>query len=155
MLNPAPEHVVYDLGCGMGRFICLMARRKVRKCVGVELQPQLCDIAQTNARLLRGRQAPVHIVCADAATADLSHGTIYYMYNPFGADTLREVLNNLRRSLAANPRKATIVYYNAVHEWLFSAEAWLEKFCEFKTFSGMNVTFWRTRIEEPKCSAPR
>jgi SAM-dependent methyltransferase len=147
MLNPGPDDVVYDLGCGMGRFICLMAQRKVRRCVGVELQPPLCDIAQRNARRLRGRQAPVEIVCADAATADISQGSIYYMYNPFGADTLRDVLDNLRCSLSANPRKATLVYYNAIHEWLFSAEPWLEKYREFKTFSQMPVTFWRTLFE--------
>ena len=147
ILNPGPDDVVYDLGCGMGRFICLMAQRKVRRCVGVELQPQLCDIAQRNARQLRGRQAPVEIVCADAATANISEGTIYYMYNPFGADTLRDVLDNLRRSLSPDPRKVTIAYYNAIHERLFSAEPWLEKYREFKTLSGMPVTFWRTPIE--------
>jgi predicted RNA methylase len=147
MLNPGPDDVVYDLGCGMGRFLCVMARYKVRRCVGVELQPQLCDIARRNARLLRGRQAPMEIVCADAASADVSEGTIYYMYNPFGADTLRDVLGNLHRSLSANPRKVSIVYYNAIHERLLSLERWLEKYGEFKTYSRMSVTFWRSRIE--------
>ena len=40
VLSPAPEDVVFDLGCGLGRFLCLAARRKVRKCVGVELRAQ-------------------------------------------------------------------------------------------------------------------
>jgi SAM-dependent methyltransferase len=143
MLKAGPEDVIYDVGCGMGRFLCVMAREKVRRCVGVELQPQLCEIARRNARRLRGRKAPVDIVCADAATAQLSEGTIYYMYNPFGPETLREVLANLRRSLSAQPRKVTIVYYNALHESLFRAEPWLHKYDEFKTHSGMTVSFWR------------
>jgi len=144
MLHAGADDVIYDLGCGMGRFLCLMARRNVRRCVGVELDPELCEIAQTNARHLRGRKAPIGIVCADAATADLSEGTIYYMYNPFGADTLREVVANLRRSWADHPRSLQIVYYNALHECLLASEPWLEKYREFKTLSGMLVSFWRS-----------
>jgi SAM-dependent methyltransferase len=143
ILQPGAEDVVFDVGCGMGRFLCVMARRKLRKCVGVELQPQLCEAARKNAAHLRGRKAPIEIVCADAATADLSDGTIYYMYNPFGADTMADVLANIRGTLSRNPRKITIVYYNARHEKLFERCEWLEKYQVFKIKSGMPVSFWR------------
>jgi SAM-dependent methyltransferase len=144
-LKPCPEDVIFDLGCGMGRFLCLMARRKVRKCVGVELLPHLCEAARKNAAQLRGRQAPIEIRCADAATADPSGGTIYYLFNPFGSATMGEVLANIRGTLTSNPRNITIVYYNAIHEGLFQASGWLEKYHAFRVQSGMAVTFWRNR----------
>jgi SAM-dependent methyltransferase len=145
ILNAGPEDVVFDLGCGMGRFLCVMARRKVRKCVGVELRSRLCEAAQENAGRLRGRQAPIEIMCADAATADLSGGTIYYMYNPFGLATMGDVLANIRATLSRNPRNITIVYYNSIYEELFQSSGWLEKYHAFRVQSGMPVTFWRSR----------
>jgi predicted RNA methylase len=145
VMNPGPEDVVFDLGCGMGRFVCLMARRKVRKCVGVELDPQLCKVAQENAQRLRGRKAPIQIVCADAASADLSSGTMYYMYNPFGRATMHDVLRSICFSLSRNPRNITIAYYNSILTELFQETGWLEKFHEFRIQSGMPVTFWRNR----------
>jgi hypothetical protein len=129
----------------MGRFICLMARRKVRRCIGVELAPQLCKAAQENAGRLRGRQSPIQIVCADAATVDLSGGTIYYMYNPFGRATMQDVLQSIRGTLSQNPRNITIAYYNSIAEDLLQASGWLEKYHEFRVQSGMPVTFWRSR----------
>src|SRR5215472_13249531 len=69
ILQPTTEDVVFDIGCGMGRVLCVMAQRNVRKCVGIELQPQLCEIARKNAAQLRGRKAPIEIVCTDAITA--------------------------------------------------------------------------------------
>jgi hypothetical protein len=129
----------------MGRFICLMARKKVRKCVGVELSPGLCKVAQENARWLRGRKALIEIVCADAASADLSSGTMYYMYNPFGRATMKDVLRSICVSLSRNPRNITIAYYNSILTDVFKESGWLEKFHEFRVQSGMPVTFWRNR----------
>ena len=143
VMDPGPEDVVFDLGCGMGRFICLMARRKVRKCIGVELDPQLCKVAQENARRMRGRRAPIQIVCADAASADLSSGTMYYMYNPFGRATMADALRSICVSLSRNPRNITIAYYNSILTDLFQETGWLERFHEFRVQSGMPVTFWR------------
>jgi SAM-dependent methyltransferase len=143
LLKPGPEDVIFDLGCGMGRFLCVAARVKVRKCVGVELLPQLCEIARSNAAQLRGRKAPIEILCGDAAGADLSGGTIYYMYNPFGPATMSDVLASLRGTLSRAPRKIAIVYYNSNHEELFQNSGWLEKYDEFRVQSGMRVTFWR------------
>ena len=145
ILRAGPEDVIFDLGCGMGRFVCVMARTKVRKCVGVELYPRLCEAAQGNAGRLRGRRAPIEILCSDAAAADLSGGTIYYMYNPFGPATMGDVLANIRATLSGNPRNIAIVYYNSIHEQLFQASGWLEKYHAFRVQSGMPVTFWRNR----------
>ena len=88
VVKPGPQDVFCDIGSGMGRILCVVAREPVRKCVGVELLESLCQIARRNAISLRGRKAPIQIVCGDATTVDLSEGTIYFMFNPFGGETL-------------------------------------------------------------------
>jgi SAM-dependent methyltransferase len=138
------QDVFYDIGCGMGRILCVVARRRIRKCVGIELLEPLCQKARRNALRLRGRKAPIEIICADAATADLSEGTVYYLFNPFGKDTLRDFLANLETSISRDPRKVTLVYYNSVHESILKASGWLNKSDEFSTLSGLRVTFWKS-----------
>jgi precorrin-6B methylase 2 len=89
--------VFYDIGSGMGRIVCAAARKRLRKCTGVEMSEPLCQIARCNAMKLRGRKAPIEIVCGDAPTADLGEGTIYFMFDPFGADTIRDTLENIMK----------------------------------------------------------
>jgi len=129
----------------MGRVLSVLVLRNIRKCVGIELFEDLDEIARSNALRSRGRKAPIEIICADAAMTDLSEGTIYFMCNPFGIETLRDVLGNIRKSISQGPRRIKIVYYNSVHEALFQSCEWLEKFDSFDTFTRRRVTFWRNR----------
>jgi SAM-dependent methyltransferase len=142
-LKLSREDVFYDIGCGMGRMLCVVARQQIRKCVGIELLEPLCETARHNSLRLRGRKTPIEILCADAATADLSDGTVYYLFNPFGKDTLRDFLANLETSIARNPRKLRLVYYNSAYESILEASGWLQKFDEFNTRGGLRVTFWK------------
>ena len=143
VLDPSPADVFFDIGSGKGRMLCLAARRNIARCIGIELHEQYCAIARSNAKLLRGRRAPVEIRCADATSADLGGGTIYYLYNPFGEKTMAQTIANLRSSVEAAPRSIRVVYYNPVHEKLFSESGWLEKYREFRTGYGLAVTFWK------------
>ena len=145
VLKPGPQDVFCDIGCGMGRIVCVAARKRVRKSIGVELLEPLCEIAQRNAASLRGRKAPIEIVCGDAATADLSEATVYFMFNPFGPESLRDTLENIRGSLSQRPRAIKIAYYNSQYLSVFEALRWLGKVQEFQTLRGHRVTFWENR----------
>lgn len=145
ILNPSPEDVFYDLGSGKGRMLCVMARKRLRKCVGIELFEPLCQMARRNALRLRGRKSPIEILCEDAAKANLSDGTIYFMFNPFGIDTMRDVLDHIEKSLSENPRHVSIVYHNAFHETALTERSWLEKCRSFKSLQGAAVSIWRNR----------
>lgn len=120
-----------------------MAQKNVRKCVGIELIESLCLVAKNNAVRLRKRKAEIGFICDDATKVDLSDGTIFYLFNPFGAETMKEVLVNIYYTLVKNPREIRIVYYNAVHEEILQSFEWLDKYYEFITFSGLSVSFWR------------
>jgi SAM-dependent methyltransferase len=143
-----PEDVFYDIGCGMGRILCVVAQKPVRKCVGVELLEPLCQIARQNATRLRGKKAHIQIVRGDATTVDLSAGTIYFMFNPFGPETLRDTLENIRCSLSQQPRAIRIVYYHSKYQFVFEGLAWLVKAHEFDRFGGHPLTIWENRRSE-------
>ena len=145
VLDPGPEDVFYDIGCGMGRVLCVAAQRPLRQCVGIELMETLCQAAQRNAASLRGRKAPIRLRCEDAARADLADGTIYFMFNPFGPETLRDTLERIRGSLQRNPRAVKIVYYSAKHRSVVERMEWLNKVRHFESFGGHPVTIWENR----------
>jgi len=138
-LKAGPEDVFWDIGCGMGRMVCVMARGTASQCIGIELFPSLCDIAVRNAKRLRGRKACIGIVCGDAATADLSRGTIYFMFNPFGTATMKQVLARIEASRFGCDRPIAIVYYNSVHADLVDRLSWLKRIDSFSTFTGRSV----------------
>jgi SAM-dependent methyltransferase len=144
-LRLSPEDVFFDIGCGKGRVICLAARERLQGVIGIELSETLCAVARQNAERVRGRKTPVEVRCGDAATADITGGTVFFLYNPFGAETLREVLANIRRS-AAHARKVTIVYYNSVHSDVFESETWLRPIRELRTLTGKRISFWEVQI---------
>lgn len=142
LLNLIPSDVVYDLGCGMGRMLCLAAQYPVVRCVGIEVMPQLCEIARSNASNLRWRRSAIDIICSDCATADLADGTVYLMFNPFGAATMRAVLANIHSSLRSRPRSVRFVYTNALQESELLACGWLHRVGGFRTAIGNRVSFW-------------
>lgn len=144
-LQPSGSDVIFDLGCGKGRVICEFARRQVKSVVGVELNETHCGIARRNAGRLRGRKSPLEIRCEDAATTDLSQCTILFMANPFGPDTIREVLNNLQASLQKNPRKLTVVYYTPNYREVFQGLNWLHPKWELKTLNGDAILGWENQ----------
>lgn len=112
--RPSTADVVVDLGCGKGRVVCAAAQYAVRQVVGVEIDPQLCAVAEANVARLRRRRAPVRIVRQSAVDFDYSSTTAVVMFNPFGADTLRRVLDRLEQSLVEHPRTLRIAYANPV-----------------------------------------
>jgi len=63
--------------------------------VGIEIEPAYVVCARAAAAALDLRN--VHFVQGDARTADLSTGTVFYLYTPFKGEVLREVLERLRQ----------------------------------------------------------
>ena len=147
LLQPNEEDVFYDIGCGEGRVVCVFGRIRLRLVVGIEVDSSLCDQARKNAEGLRGRRADIQIRCQDAARAELSDGTIYFVYNSFGKATMVEVLDKIHSSLAPSPRRLRIVYYNAVLEELFKECSWLVLIKQIRTFTGRPINVYETATQ--------
>lgn len=88
-----PDDVVVDLGAGLGKVVFLTRLLTGATARGIELQPAL---------VLRAREAAarsgfdVHFEQADARDADLSDGTVFFLYLPFTGPVLVETLSRLR-----------------------------------------------------------
>jgi hypothetical protein len=112
--------VLIDIGSGLGHVALLAAICTSARSVGIELEPAHIDCARRSAQGLNLNN--VTFLQKDARTADLSAGTVFYLYTPFKGTILRAVLDLLRREAAGRqirictfgPCTATI----AAEEWL-------------------------------------
>lgn len=87
--------VVMDLGAGLGHVALLTAICTRAPCIGVELQPAYVASARACAQALHLRHA--RFIEQDVRAADMSMGTVFYLYTPFTGSILRAVLDLLRR----------------------------------------------------------
>jgi hypothetical protein len=84
-----------DLGSGLGH-VCLMTSICTSaSCTGIELEPSYIDYARKGACSLNLKN--VRFIQDDARAANLSDGTVFYLYTPFSGAILRDVLNSLRQ----------------------------------------------------------
>jgi SAM-dependent methyltransferase len=109
-----------DLGSGKGRALLLASRFPFRRIVGVEIAPELSEVATANI----GRFAALWQTCreiesriGDAAEFVYPAGPfVLFLYQPFLAPVLKRCLKNLAQSLMAEPREVWVVYVNPVFE---------------------------------------
>ena len=144
LLKPTRQDIVFDIGCGAGRILCVIARRPVQKCVGIEISTEYAERARQNARQLNGRKAPIEIIVADAAEADYSGGTIYCLFNPFGTKTLEVVLERIHQSVRKHPRCIRVAYFNAAFENVLESCGWLK--CYMHEDSTLTKRWGRTSL---------
>lgn len=104
---------VIDLGCGKGGALLTMAEYPFARVDGVELSPQLAQIAQQNVDRLHIKNSK--LFCCDAASfTELDVYTYFYMYNPFPKVVMSAVISNITCSLQRHARNATLIYKNPV-----------------------------------------
>lgn len=110
-----PGDSFLDLGAGKGRMLFLAARHPLRRAIGVEVSPELADVARANLRRaaahLRCRR--VEVVTADATSYPVPDDiAIVHMFNPFRGAVLHAALRQLLASLDRSPRTVTLIYTN-------------------------------------------
>ncbi len=112
-----------DLGSGKGRTLLMASDYPFRRIVGAEIIPELHDIAQANIERYHSERQQCFALEAwlgDAREFPFpTEPMVVYLFNPFPADVLRSVLENLRSSLVEHPRETYVIYHNLVHEDVF------------------------------------
>ena len=136
------DDVFIELGCGKGRIIFSVAEKRLKKVIGVEARKDLFAIASDNLKNAKRKNTPVEIFNEDAADFDMREGTIFFMYQPFGNNTLAKVIDNIKKSLAADPRKIRIVCCEGPDLNTIEGSEWLA--CENSIEGGM-IKIWRPR----------
>jgi SAM-dependent methyltransferase len=119
-----------DFGSGKGRVLLMAAEFPFRKIVGVELLPELHEIAARNVEQYRGGEHAnrIELWNGDARVFPIPPGPlVVYMNNPFPAPVLGSVLANLSASLQTYPRKLLLAYANALQEKTVLAQGFLRK----------------------------
>ncbi len=113
--------VLVDLGSGLGHVPLLASICTDARSIGIELEPAYVNCAQQSAHALNLNN--VVFLQQDARTADLSDGTVFYLYTPFIGTILRTVLDSLRRE--ASSRKIRVCTFGPCTP-IIAKEQWLE-----------------------------
>lgn len=106
---------ILDIGCGKGNALRTFARHPFRAIAGVDCSPALCQIARRNMERL-GLSARVAVYEGDATSfPHYDRFNVFFLFNPFGRETLRSVLLRIEESCPAGERRR-LIYANPVYE---------------------------------------
>jgi hypothetical protein len=90
--------VLVDLGSGLGHVSLLASICTGVRSIGIEVEAAYVNCARESAEALKLRN--VTFIQQDAREANLSIGTVFYLYTPFRGTILRVVLDLLSREAA-------------------------------------------------------
>eukprot|EP00877_Chromochloris_zofingiensis_P008179 jgi/Chrzof1/3614/Cz13g02120.t1 len=112
LANVTSKDVVYDLGCGDGRIVCRAAEKYGARGVGIELDPELAELAKDLVATQK-LQHKVQIVQGDAAAADVSPATVVALYlSEHGNQALLKAVSSTLR-----PQTRIVSLYFPVLGW--------------------------------------
>jgi hypothetical protein len=122
--HPIHRYTFIDIGAGKGRGLLVASEFHFRKVVGIELNPALAAIARSNvAHWTRTHAqdptapaiAPIEVLEQDALDFDLpATPTLLFLFHPFEAPVLSELLRRIESQLATRPAPALdLLYVNA------------------------------------------
>ena len=120
------SHDVFaDIGAGMGRVVYQAARRyRFKRVIGVELSPDLAELARANVERHRRRLRckDVRIETTDALSWEVPDDlTVAYMFRPFTGAIFEGMVERLIASHDRAPRRLRIVYVKPeAHDWLMA-----------------------------------
>ena len=125
------EFTFVDLGSGKGRTLLMASEFPFRRIVGVELLPELHQIAQKNIAAFASPEqkcTAIESICCDARDFVFPvEPLLLYLFNPLPAAALRTVVDNLRQSLQQTPRPIRVLYHNPLADYLLSGSGFLYK----------------------------
>ncbi len=116
------QDVFIDLGSGLGHVTLLVAASTQARAVGIELEPSYVKCARHCADELNLDNAT--FMAQDVREADLSRGTVFYLFTPFRGTTMRTVLDRLRAE--AEARAIQICTFGPCTP-IVEAESWLQR----------------------------
>ena len=127
-----------DLGAGKGRALLMASMYPFARIVGVEVQPTLEAVARRNIEVFsRPGQLcrRIESLCADAREYDFPlENLVLYLFNPFPAYVLREVLEKLAASARSAPRPIFVLYNAPFEKQEFERTPGFEPCCESPQF---------------------
>ncbi len=121
--HPINKYTFIDFGAGKGRAMLVASELPFRQIIGIELNPTLADIAQTNldhwvashaSDPTAPRLAPIRLLEQDALTFDFPKTPcIAFLFHPFEAPVLKLLLRRIETQFANRPGTLDLLYVNA------------------------------------------
>jgi cyclopropane fatty-acyl-phospholipid synthase-like methyltransferase len=111
-LGVSDRDTFVEFGCGKGRVVHQAARRPFRRVIGVEISPELAEIARAGlaARRHQHRCRDVEIVVADVTEFQVPDDlTIGYFFDPFSNEVFDAVLRGIVDSIDRKPRRVRLI----------------------------------------------
>jgi SAM-dependent methyltransferase len=119
--------VFVDVGCGKGRVLLMALRSAVGVAVGVELNARFLEAARANLQVSHSDADRYYLFHGFVQDFDFDSATVLFLFNPFGAPTMRKMLDRVSASLRRRPRELRIVYVNPVEESVLAERSWLKR----------------------------
>jgi SAM-dependent methyltransferase len=119
------EKTIVDIGSGKGRVLILFAERGVKQCIGIEISSILNKIAYKNTQVWKKKNptsdTEFTFETIDASKYIFPDGVdLLYLFNPFDAFILSQVIDNIKKSYLSKPIEIFIIYMIPIHKELFS-----------------------------------
>jgi hypothetical protein len=89
---------------------------------GIEIAHEILETGKENIEKVKDRFPDTIFDFVYGNVCDYkidSEDTVFYFFNPFGEDTLRKVLNNIKLESIGRTKKYTLVYINPIHAFVF------------------------------------
>lgn len=117
---------IVDFGCGKGGVLISLSKYPFSRITGIEISPELVEIARSNISKLKIEN--IDVQCCDAAGfKQLAEYNYFYFFDPFPCIVMADVLSNIEQSLALKPRRVTIIYLNPFcHELIEKRQAFVK-----------------------------
>ncbi len=105
-----------DFGCGKGRVLFYVNQRFQCEVCGIEVDEALYEVALDNRAYyntrFRDSMNRIEIINGKAEEYFVRpEDTIFYFFNPFDLTIFKLVIENILKSIGANPRKIYLVFY--------------------------------------------
>ena len=108
------DYCFIDIGCGKGRALMLASEMPFRRILGVELNPALTAVAQSNLWKWGARNhacADIEVFNTDALDAPIPDGpAVVYIYNSFTLYVMLPFLDRLRSLALDRPAPIDLIY---------------------------------------------
>lgn len=118
--HPIHSYTFVDIGAGKGRAMLVASELPFHQIIGIELNPEMADIAQRNLDLWVEAHAsdatapplaPIHLYEQDALTFDLRRTpTLAFLFHPFEAPVLKQLLRRIEARFAKRPGSPAVAF---------------------------------------------
>jgi len=147
----SPGDTVLDVGCGKGGALITLSKFPFARVDGLDLSEPAVAIARENLGKVGLTRCTIY-QCDAAQFPDYDRYNFLYMFHPFPAAILAEVLQAVRVSLARRPRKLVLIYVNCLsHDTIVAAG--FKKISEFVGEWGPTMVFTLDAPAPPSAAA--